>query len=95
MTLKSRLNKAEDNNMPFITTNDDVKLYYEEAGSGIPIILAHEFGGDIRSWDLNSDISHGTIVSLALTQGDIRHLMCRKMKIITVSTEPPEIFLTF
>ena len=52
MILISRFNKAEDNNMPFITTNDDVKLYYEEAGSGTPIILAHEFGGDIRSWDL-------------------------------------------
>ena len=42
----------------------------------------------------NSDILHGTIVSLALTQGAIRHLMCRRMKIITASTEQPEIFLT-
>lgn len=38
--------------MPFITTNDNIKLYYEEAGSGTPVIFAHEFGGDVRSWDL-------------------------------------------
>ena len=37
--------------MPFITTNDAVKLYYEEVGSGTPVVLTHEFGGDIRSWD--------------------------------------------
>jgi len=37
--------------MPYITTDDKVNLYFEEAGSGIPIIFAHEFGGDIRSWD--------------------------------------------
>lgn len=28
-----------------------VNLYYEEAGSGIPIIFAHEFAGDYRSWE--------------------------------------------
>ena len=38
--------------MPFITTSDEVKLFFEEAGKGTPLILAHEFGGDSRSWDL-------------------------------------------
>jgi pimeloyl-ACP methyl ester carboxylesterase len=28
-----------------------VKLYYEETGSGAPIVFAHEFGGDLRSWE--------------------------------------------
>ncbi|ORE95595.1 alpha/beta fold hydrolase [Acuticoccus yangtzensis] len=37
--------------MPFVTTNDGVKLYYEEAGSGIPIVFVHEFAGDWRSWE--------------------------------------------
>ena len=37
--------------MPFIKTSDDFKLYFEEAGSGIPIVFVHEFGGDIRSWE--------------------------------------------
>jgi len=28
-----------------------VKLYYEETGSGIPIVFVHEFAGDYRSWE--------------------------------------------
>ena len=28
-----------------------VKLYYIEAGSGDPIVFAHEFAGDFRSWE--------------------------------------------
>jgi len=28
-----------------------VNLYYEEAGSGIPIVFVHEFAGDYRSWE--------------------------------------------
>lgn len=37
--------------MPHITTDDGVKLWVEEHGSGTPIVFAHEFGGDIRSWE--------------------------------------------
>jgi pimeloyl-ACP methyl ester carboxylesterase len=37
--------------MPHITTDDGVKLYYHEAGTGIPIVFAHEFAGDSRSWE--------------------------------------------
>ncbi len=37
--------------MTFATTDDGVRLYYEEAGSGTPIIFVHEFGGDHRSWE--------------------------------------------
>jgi len=37
--------------MPFVNTADGVKLYYEEAGSGNPIVFVHEFGGDHRSWE--------------------------------------------
>ena len=28
-----------------------VKLYFEEAGQGYPIIFVHEFGSDFRMWD--------------------------------------------
>ena len=35
--------------MPFALTDDGVKLYFEEAGSGRPVILVHEFAGDMRS----------------------------------------------
>jgi pimeloyl-ACP methyl ester carboxylesterase len=36
--------------MPDITTNDGVKLFFEEVGSGVPIVFVHEFAGDSRSW---------------------------------------------
>ncbi len=37
--------------MPYATTNDGVKLHYEEAGSGATVIFVHEFAGDHRSWE--------------------------------------------
>ena len=37
--------------MPFATTPDKVKLYYEEVGKGTPILFVHEFAGDHRSWE--------------------------------------------
>jgi pimeloyl-ACP methyl ester carboxylesterase len=37
--------------MAYCTTNDGVKLYYEETGVGTPIIFVHEFAGDHRSWE--------------------------------------------
>src|SRR5258708_39519431 len=37
--------------MPHVTTDDGVKLYYEEAGDGLPIVFVHEFGGDYRSFE--------------------------------------------
>ena len=37
--------------MPHLTTDDGVKLYYEETGKGIPVVFIHEFAGDYRSWE--------------------------------------------
>jgi pimeloyl-ACP methyl ester carboxylesterase len=37
--------------MPFVSTDDGVKLYYEETGSGTPVVFVHEFAGDHRSWE--------------------------------------------
>jgi pimeloyl-ACP methyl ester carboxylesterase len=37
--------------MPHASTSDNVKLYYEETGSGFPVIFVHEFAGDYRSWE--------------------------------------------
>ena len=37
--------------MPYATTDDGVRLYYEETGSGRPVIFVHEFAGDLRSWE--------------------------------------------
>jgi pimeloyl-ACP methyl ester carboxylesterase len=37
--------------MPHATTDDGVKLYYEEAGAGRPLVFVHEYAGDSRSWE--------------------------------------------
>ncbi len=37
--------------MPHLTTDDGVKLFYEEVGAGVPVVFVHEFAGDCRSWE--------------------------------------------
>lgn len=37
--------------MPFASSDDGVRLHYEEVGEGRPLIFVHEFGGDLRSWE--------------------------------------------
>jgi len=37
--------------MPYATTDDGVRLYFEETGSGHPVIFVHEFAGDLRSYE--------------------------------------------
>jgi 3-oxoadipate enol-lactonase len=37
--------------MPYATTADNVRLYFEEAGSGTPIIFLHEFAADHTNWE--------------------------------------------
>src|SRR5271167_357113 len=36
--------------MPYADSNG-VRLYYEEAGKGTPIVFVHEFAADLRSWE--------------------------------------------
>ncbi len=36
--------------MPFADA-DGARLYYEESGTGDPIVFVHEFAGDCRSWE--------------------------------------------
>ena len=36
--------------MPYVQS-DGAWLYYEEAGSGTPIVFVHEFSGDLWSWE--------------------------------------------
>ncbi len=38
--------------MPYATTDDGMRLYFEETGSGQPVIFVHEFAGDLRSYEL-------------------------------------------
>src|SRR5271156_405504 len=37
--------------MPHAVTSDHVRLYFEEAGSGTPIIFLHEFAADYTNWE--------------------------------------------
>ena len=37
--------------MAHLTTDDGIKLYYEESGTGIPVVFLHEFAGDYRAWE--------------------------------------------
>ena len=37
--------------MPHAIADDGVKLYYEETGTGVPVIFVHEFAGDLTSWE--------------------------------------------
>lgn len=36
--------------MPFVSTDDGVRLHLEITGEGEPLLLIHEFAGDSRSW---------------------------------------------
>lgn len=46
--------------IPYAVTDDNVKLYYEEAGKGTPFIFVHEFADDLRSWE--TQISYGAVL---------------------------------
>src|SRR6266481_8623 len=37
--------------MPYAVTNDTVRLYFEEAGQGTPIIFLHEYAADHTNWE--------------------------------------------
>src|SRR6266404_5815338 len=37
--------------MPHLTTDDGVRLYYEETGTGTPIVFVHEFADDYRGYE--------------------------------------------
>ena len=37
--------------MPYLTADDGVRLYYEETGSGNPIVFVHEFADDCRGFE--------------------------------------------
>jgi pimeloyl-ACP methyl ester carboxylesterase len=42
--------KNQGEEMPYADSNG-VRLYYEEAGKGTPIVFVHEFAADLRSWE--------------------------------------------
>lgn len=37
--------------MPHATTRDNVRIYFEEAGQGTPMLFLHEFAADYTNWE--------------------------------------------
>jgi pimeloyl-ACP methyl ester carboxylesterase len=37
--------------MSHIASKDGTRLYYEEAGTGIPVVFVHEYAADYRTWE--------------------------------------------
>ena len=70
--------------MPHISTDDGVKLYYEEAGSGTPVVFVHEFAGDHRSW--------GAAASLLLAALPMHHLRCARLAALGGPRDPRPLF---
>jgi 3-oxoadipate enol-lactonase len=47
---RARPNEKEQQ-MPYAVASDKVRLYFEEAGHGTPIIFLHEFAADHTNWE--------------------------------------------
>src|SRR5256885_14695277 len=39
--------------MPYVRTDDRVRIYYEEHGAGTPLVLTYGIGGNVKMWDVN------------------------------------------
>jgi pimeloyl-ACP methyl ester carboxylesterase len=39
--------------MPYLKTDDRVRIYWEAHGSGTPLVLAYGIGGNAKMWDVN------------------------------------------
>ena len=40
--------------MPYVKTDDGVRIYHEEHGEGTPLVLAYGIGGNADMWDTNT-----------------------------------------
>ena len=66
--------------MPHATAKDGVKLYYEAAGSGTPLVFIHEFAGDYRSWEPQMRFSRAIFAASPLTRAAFRPPTCRRIR---------------
>jgi pimeloyl-ACP methyl ester carboxylesterase len=37
--------------MPYVEAKDSVRLYFEECGTGTPVVFVHEYAADYRTWE--------------------------------------------
>jgi hypothetical protein len=68
--------RAGESDMPYATTDDGVRL---ETGSDHPLILVHEFAGDLRSFEPQMRISENVTAPLPSTRVAFRRRTYRSM----------------
>src|SRR5215813_7536934 len=64
--------------MPYAVANDSVRLYFEEAGSGTPILFLHEFAADHTNWDRRCATFRAVTVSSPIRRAATRPRTCRR-----------------
>ena len=73
--------------MPKITSADGTRLYYEEAGTGTPVVFVHEFAGDYRHLGAaDARISRARIAASPSPRAAIRRRTCRPIRRATART---------
>lgn len=60
--------------MPHVQA-EGARLYYEEAGSGRPVVFVHEFGSDLREWERSCASFRGPIAASPTTPAATRRAM--------------------
>jgi len=78
--------------MAFATTDDGVRLYYEETGSGAPIIFVHEFAGDHRSWEQQLQHFGRRYRAITYAARGYRRQTCRRIRRPIARTALPTTF---
>jgi hypothetical protein len=63
--------------MPHLTTDDNVKLYYEDSGAGIPVVFVHEFA--VVRGNRRFAILPAAIGASLTMRGVIRRRTCQRM----------------
>ena len=74
--------------MPHVAARDGVRLYYEEAGSGTPVIFVHEYAGDYRTWEMQMRFFSARIVVSPTASAVIRLRTCQPRPRATARTSP-------
>jgi pimeloyl-ACP methyl ester carboxylesterase len=74
--------------MPYAITDDGVKLYFEETGSGTPTIFVHEFAGDHRSWEPQLRHFGQRYRAITMAHAAIHRPTCRTTRPDTPKTAP-------
>jgi hypothetical protein len=78
--------------MAFATTDDGVRLYYEETGSGSPSSSSTNSPAIIAAGNCSFSILAGATGPLPMPRAAIRHQTCRRIRRPTARTALPTTF---